>query len=132
MKLGLEDINEYIQDLYDIKLHYYKDGGKFWVIEKNKELVGMGGVKIYEENVAELKKFRVAKNYRRHGLGQKILNECEKVCRDLKIKTIKLDTTDRFTAALKMYEKNGYQICDKKDMNLLGAKFIQYFLQKLI
>ena len=132
MKLELEVINEYIKDLYVIRQHYYKDGGKFFVVVIDNELIGMGGVKIHVDAIAELKKFRIAKNYRGRGLGQKILNECERICKELKIEKIILDTTDRFKAALKMYEKNGYEIQGKKDMDLLGAKFTQYYLHKWI
>ncbi|NHI93919.1 MAG: GNAT family N-acetyltransferase [Candidatus Lokiarchaeota archaeon] len=130
MNFELKDTNEYIEDLFDINAHYYKEGGKFWVIEIDNELIGMGGVKILKYNEAELKKFRISKNFRRLGLGRKILEEAEKVCKELKIIRIKLDTTDRFKEALKMYEKYGYKIFEKKNMNLWGAKFTQFFLHK--
>jgi len=129
-----EDIfNAFVADILNIKKAFYKTGGKYWVVEKDDEILAMGGVRFLKNNVAELKNFRVNKHYRGMGLGKKILEVSEEYCRSKKVSKIILDTTERFTTAIKMYESHGYVIDEKKEMELLGVKYMQLnFYKNLI
>jgi len=123
---------EFIKDILNIRKTFYNNGGKFWVFEKNNEIIAMGGVRLLENSIAELKNFRVNKEYRGIGLGNMLLEESEKFCKMKNISKIILDTTERFTTAIKMYETHGYVIAEEKEMELLGVKYIQLNFHKFL
>ena len=130
MMIQEEFFNAYVKDVLNIKRYFYKTGGKYWVCEKDDEIIAMGGVRLLKNNVAELKNFRVHEDHRGQGLGKKILEACENFCREVKVSKIILDTTDRFTTAIQMYRSQGYVIDEEKEMELLGVKYIQLNFHK--
>jgi putative acetyltransferase len=95
-------------DIYQIDASYLQKGGKFWVAEVDAEIVGFGGFRLLDANSVEIKRVRIARTHRAKGLGTAIVRHIESYCRATKIKTIKVDTDDRFDAAISMYTNLGY------------------------
>ena len=47
---------------------------KFWSLWENNKLVGCGALKFLDKNHGEFKSIRVADNFRKSGVGKKIIN----------------------------------------------------------
>jgi len=100
-------------DLHHIEDVYLQDG-EFIVGLVEGELVGMGALKRTSVERAEIKRMRVHPNCQRQGLGQQVLTYLENRAKDLGVKILHLDTTDKQEAAQSLYLKNGYQEVERK------------------
>ena len=47
---------------------------KFWSLWENNEIIGCGALKFLEKGHGEFKSIRVADNFRKKGIGEKIIN----------------------------------------------------------
>ena len=72
--------------------------------------VGCGCFKILENDTVELKRMFVDEGHRFKGIGVAILNELENWAREIGFNSIVLETGIFQPEAIKLYEKNGYQI----------------------
>ena len=78
------------------------------LILNNREVIGCGSFKKYEESIAEIKRVFVKKEERHKGIGQIIINEIEKVTRKKGYKELLLETNVKLKPAQNMYEKLGF------------------------
>ncbi|MFW9995954.1 MAG: GNAT family N-acetyltransferase [Candidatus Odinarchaeota archaeon] len=99
-----------VSELEDTHNSYIQEGGKFWVIESKGKIIGLVGIRIVDENTAELINMRVKKDYRGQGLGKKLLAKAEKYCRNTGRQKIILHTAKRLVIARKMYESYGFKL----------------------
>ncbi len=83
------------------------DGGLF-IAFKNEAAVGVGGIKRFSNTECEVKRMFVQPAGRGLGIGKLLLTDCIELARQLKYKTIKLDTADFMQAAIKLYVENGF------------------------
>ncbi|MFX0092254.1 MAG: GNAT family N-acetyltransferase [Candidatus Hodarchaeota archaeon] len=118
-------------DLHNVHSSYSKNKGKFWVIDHNNEIIGMVGIVLLEDTIAELKRMRVKSTYRGQGLGKKLLTTAENYCRGLGITEIVLSTAKRLKIARKLYESNDYELYDQKEL-LLPFRFTILFYRKYL
>jgi GNAT superfamily N-acetyltransferase len=95
-------------DIDDIEGVYLNDGGGFWVIERDGEVLGYGGVLRIDGATARLRRFRVRSDWRRHGLASALLEQAEGFCRERDYLRITLGTTDLQEPAQALYRKHGY------------------------
>ncbi len=89
---------------------------KFWVIDNQGEIVGFVGIQVVGESTAELIRMRVKRNFRRQGLGRKLLLTAENYCREINMRRIELYTAKRLEIARRMYEKNGYKLYSEQEI----------------
>ncbi len=93
---------------------YQNEGSKFYVIENevSKNLLGCGGIahlKGAEDDVCELQKMYFLSELRGLGMGQRLLDICIGIAKNLGYANCYLETTDRMKAANKLYQKNGFK-----------------------
>jgi GNAT superfamily N-acetyltransferase len=98
----------------DIYHSYTQKDRKFWVIDLKGETIGMVGMIIVDENTAELIRMRVKGEYRRKGLGKKLLSKVEEYCTTTGKKRIILHTAKRLEIARKMYERWGFNLYNEQ------------------
>ncbi|CBZ49097.1 acetyltransferase, GNAT family [Streptococcus gallolyticus subsp. gallolyticus ATCC BAA-2069] len=104
-------------DLLDIENSYQKQGGQFWVaINERKEVLGCIGLVALEQDNVALKKMFVSKNYRKAGLGKKLLKAFVAYCQKEQKKAIFLGTTTDFEAAQHFYRKFGFQSIESSNL----------------
>jgi GNAT superfamily N-acetyltransferase len=115
-------------DLKRIEETYLGPGCNFWVIEDRSRLIAMTAVQRIDDSTAQLKRMRVARDRRRMGLGQALLDAAEQFCRSHGYRRIVLDTTDRQQAARRLYEKNGY---GRTGERRLGEMLMIYYEKRL-
>lgn len=97
-------------DLKDIPDFYQSGAGGFWVAKLNGDIVGTIGLKDIGEGQGALRKMFVAEQARGKELGvaAKLLGHLLDEARRNGIVQIYLGTTDKFLAAHRFYEKNGF------------------------
>ncbi|MBB4227902.1 GNAT family N-acetyltransferase [Rhizobium mongolense] len=105
-------------DLQVIPDFYQSGKGQFWVAELDGVIVGTIGLKDIGNNRAALRKMFVAAPVRgpRHGVAAKLLDTLFTHAKAHGIHEIFLGTTDRFLAAHRFYEKNGFTEIKRSDL----------------
>ena len=71
-------------------------------------LVGIGAVKLFDE-YAEIKRMFVMDSHRGLGIAKKILSELEMYAKQQNRNTVKLETGQKQTSAIRLYEQCGYK-----------------------
>lgn len=116
---------------------YYRSGkGQFWVAVWNGAIVGTLGLKDIGNNQAALRKMFVAAAVRgsEHGVAARLLDRLFAHARETGLTDIFLGTTDKFVAAHRFYEKNGFSEIAKADLPrsfplmAVDSKFYRYKL----
>ncbi|MFO0598208.1 MAG: GNAT family N-acetyltransferase [Myxococcaceae bacterium] len=87
---------------------YTNDGGAFFVALDGPTLVGTAGVALIEPGVFELRKMYLSPSTRGKGVGQQLLDACLTHVRQQQGARVVLDTTEKMTAAIAFYERNGF------------------------
>ncbi|MDH2347195.1 GNAT family N-acetyltransferase [Bradyrhizobium sp. SSUT77] len=95
-------------DLRNIGEVYIGSGGDFVVAHIGPRLAAMGGLKRFDDDVAELKRMRVDPVFQRRGFGRRVLRELESRAVALGFEWIMLDTTTIQVGAQRLYETTGY------------------------
>jgi len=103
-------------DLKSIPSFYQKDNGNFWVAIIENKIVGTIALLDIGNSRGALRKMFVHKDFRgkEYGIGQALLNTLLEWARQNNFKEILLGTTEKFIAAQRFYEKNGFSEIDKQ------------------
>ncbi|MFR2533856.1 MAG: GNAT family N-acetyltransferase [Clostridia bacterium] len=91
-------------DLDNIEV-YYKSN--FWLAIDNGKIIGSIGLLVKDE-VGEIKRVYVSKDYRRKGIGTLLYNKLEQISKNMKIKELQLSVGINLENAHHFYEKIGY------------------------
>ncbi len=113
-------------DIDDIAGVYMKrPENHFWVVQiDGGEVVGMLGVQHHEKGVAEIRRLRVAKGFRRRGIGAALLDTALRFCQARGDVKVTLDTVMNREIALKIFEKFHFKQQNSKH---IGQKDVIYF-----
>jgi putative acetyltransferase len=100
------------RDVLEVEKYYFACGGEFWVIENRGEIIGTSAY--YPdphrgENAVEIRKMYLSTQARGQGLGKYLLEELERSILAHGYQEIWIETASVLTAAVKLYEANGYQ-----------------------
>lgn len=80
-------------------------------IEYNNQLAGMGGL-IFFSDYAEITRMFVKDEFKGNGFGKALLKELELIAQSKKLKALKLETNANFKAAVQLYYKMGFNVCE--------------------
>ncbi|ALZ75284.1 GNAT family N-acetyltransferase [Rheinheimera sp. F8] len=105
-------------DLLDIPGFYQRNCGNFWVAIHGEHVVGTIGLLDIGNQQAALRKMFVAAAYRgaEQGVAKQLLDELLVWSAKQGIADILLGTTDKFVAAHRFYEKNGFAEVQKSSL----------------
>lgn len=103
-------------DLSDIDGFYRAGPGGFWVAEANGRIVGTIALKDIGTGQGALRKMFVAASHRGLGVADALLQTLVAHAADNGFHAILLGTTDRFVAAHRFYEKNGFTAIAVEDL----------------
>jgi putative acetyltransferase len=84
---------------------------KYFIVEKENEIVGGGGIfptEGLDNNTCEFVKMYLAKHARGIGLGKLIISKCLAVAKELGFNKVYLETMPELKQALGIYEKFGF------------------------
>ncbi len=97
---------------------------KFWSLWEDDKLIGCGALKFLERNHGEFKSIRVANEFRKKGVGSRIINHLIEDAKKLKITKLSIETGagEFFLPARNLFSKFGFKDCPpfahyKKDPN---------------
>ena len=109
-EFGIDITADAQPDLRVIPDFYQSGKGEFWVAVKDGAIVGTLGLKDIGNHQAALRKMFVAAEVRgrEHGVAALLLDRMFAHARDACLTDIFLGTTDKFVAAHRFYEKNGF------------------------
>ena len=84
---------------------------KFWSLWENNKLIGCGALKFLEKNHGEFKSIRVADEFRKNGIGERIINHLIEEAKKLKITKLSIETGagEFFAPARKLFNKFGFK-----------------------
>jgi len=86
---------------------------KFWSLWENNKLIGCGALKFLEKNHGEFKSIRVADEFRKRGIGQRIINHLIEEAKKLNISKLSIETGagNFFLPARNLFSKFGFEKC---------------------
>ena len=105
-------------DLNQIPDFYQTGNGNFWVAIIDKSVVGTISLLDIGNSKGALRKMFVDKRFRgkQYAVGQTLLNTLFDWAGKREVAEIFLGTTEKFIAAQKFYEKNGFKEIEKKSL----------------
>lgn len=105
-------------DLKDIAGFYQKGHGNFWVAVDGGKVVGTISLLDIGNAQVALRKMFVAASHRgkEHGTAARLLEGAIAWARAQGVRQIYLGTTDKFLAAHRFYEKNGFRLIEKSTL----------------
>lgn len=116
-------------DLDNIQAVYMKPGNHFWVAEApGGKIVGMVGVQNYEFGSGEIRRLRVDPNFRRRGIGTRLVETAVQFCEQHNYLKITLDTFMDREPAIRLFEKFHFRHFRTRRV---AEKELMYFLLDL-
>ena len=88
----------------------------YYVVEANGKIVGGGGIKQLnagENIICELQKMYFHPDARGKGYGKLLFDKCIQAAKDFDFEYCYLESHSELKAAIKLYEKNGFEYLDK-------------------
>jgi GNAT superfamily N-acetyltransferase len=96
-------------DIHDIPNAYMKDGGNFWLVVENDEVIGTIGLMNYGNGRGYLKRMYVDERKREQGIGLRLLQTLLAFARERGYRELYLGTTEKMVAAVRFYKKHGFE-----------------------
>ena len=111
-----ESIHE-LQDMDDIQMSYFDNGGTFLGMFKDGEMICTGALRRIEYETCELKRLWLLNEYHGQGLGYRMLQELLSIARSMAYKRVRLETDPiAQSRALTFYKQAGfYEIASYSD-----------------
>lgn len=96
----------------------------FWVADSNGQVVGMVGVQSHEDGVGEIRRLRVRKDHRQHGIGLALMETSLKFCVEKQYLKVMLNTYMEREPALALFARFGFRHLRTRE---LGRRALMYF-----
>ena len=115
------------RDLADIPAAYQRDGGGFWMVRDGEggPVIGTVALRRLGDDVAELKRFYVREAWQGRGLGKSLLETTIARAREQGIGRIRLDTTAKSAAAIRLFERRGFTAIGRYNDDPHAALFFE-------
>jgi GNAT superfamily N-acetyltransferase len=99
---GPPSVEDYVKAHLDKFTSIKPPNGIIYIIETDKNVVGMGALKELGEGIGEIKRMYIRPEYRGRGLGKKLLKKLIEKAKEFGYATLRLDTAD-FMMLLKAF-----------------------------
>jgi len=105
-------------DLLNIESNYFKTGGRFWGIIHNGEVIATIALILNGHRAGTVRKMFVKQAFRGKelNLAQQLLETLIAYAIDCQIDNLYLGTIERFKAAIRFYERNGFERVDVSEL----------------
>jgi putative acetyltransferase len=124
-------VDEEAPELRAIASNHARQGGRFWVTERNGHLVGCAGlVRAEQGGAVEMKKLYVARDFRQNGLGARLCSLVEVEAMSRAVATVELWSDTRFKDAHRLYERRGYARGPQTRELHDAGKSVEYYYRK--
>jgi len=106
---------------------------RFWVAVASEQasgpgeqIIGMIGVVATKTDVAEMRRLRVTPHFRRQGIAARLLRAALAHCRDQGFLKVLLDARLEETAAIQLFEREGFQFSRNRETS--GVQIREFYL----
>jgi putative acetyltransferase len=125
------DVDGELPELRRIASYFGEHNGRFWVAERDGQLIGsIGFSPASDPSGIELKKLYVAAEARKTGLGAQLVALVEDEARRRSARFIDLWSDTRFTTAHAFYEKRGWMRGPKTRELFDRSATVEYYFRK--
>ena len=104
---------------------YFSGKAGFFVACSGSDLAGCVALREMNSESAEIKRLYVRPGLRGQGIAQKLLEAAEAFAKSSGYHAIYLDTASDMHAAARLYERNGYQSCERYNDNPQATIFMR-------
>ncbi|SDI31365.1 bifunctional helix-turn-helix transcriptional regulator/GNAT family N-acetyltransferase [Desulfosporosinus hippei] len=112
--------------IFDLFNNYNVEKDRFWFAEANGEIIGAIAIVGQSASRAQLRWFILHPLFRGIGLGNTLVNEAMKYCKEKGYKQVFLVTTDDQEIAIKMYTKIGFRKVAEHENKVWGKNLIEH------
>ena len=115
-------------DIENLQDAYFSDDGEsaFWVADTDSTVIGMIGVQNTSEGEAEIRRLRVREDFRRRGVGAKLMEQALTFCRHHGYLKVTLDVRIERGPAIALFEKFGFQLTRTREIN--GRRMLDFYV----
>jgi len=115
-------------DIENLRAGYFSDDGQsgFWVACHEGRIIGMIGVQRTSNNVGEMRRLRVHSDYRRRGVGTRLMEHAMQFCQQQGYLKVVLDVRVEREPAIKLFEKFGFSLSRSREVD--GRKMLDFYL----
>ncbi len=111
---------------------YAQPAGGYIYLKKENEIIGGVAFRNFETSVCEMKRLFVYPEFQRMGFGKKLSEAIIKLAKEQGYKKMRLDTIEKLTTAIKIYQDLGfYEIDPYRENPDATAKFMELNLEEL-
>jgi len=98
---------------------------RLWIAEQEGRIVGCVAIAAVSQREAQLRWYLVVPEYRRHGLGRRLLTEAIGFSRQQGYETVFLWTVSSLTAAARQYCAAGFRKTEEKPGRMWGTDLVE-------
>lgn len=115
-------------DIENLADAYFSDEGQsaLWVADYRDEIVGMVGVQKTSDHQAEVRRLRVRENFRRRGVGAKLMEQALAFCQHHGYLKVILDVRIERGPAISLFEKFGFKLARTRELD--GRKMLDFYV----
>ncbi len=115
-------------DMENIAEAYFSDEGQsaLWVADYDQTVIGMIGVQKTSDHGAEIRRLRVRSDYRRQGVGARLMEQALAFCLHHSYLKVSLDVRIERGPAIALFEKFGFQLNRTREVN--GRRLLDFYL----
>lgn len=100
-----------LSDMDDIQKSYFENDGIFFVMTKDEEIVGTGAIRRHADDICELKRLWLLREYQGKGLGYRMIQELLAFARSAGYRRIRLETDSVYQKrAVEFYKRIGFHV----------------------
>lgn len=118
-----------MSDIDDVRSHYLDNKGTFLVLVDDDKVVGSGGIRHLNDDICELKRMWLLKDYRGKGFGKKMAQMLLDFAKKAGYKKVRLDCGDeqKQAQAVNLYKQFGFYVIERYNDSLCTV-----FMEKII
>jgi ribosomal protein S18 acetylase RimI-like enzyme len=102
----------------------------FWCMLDGEKIIGTVALKKLNDKECELKGLYLFKKYHGNKLGYRLTKTAVDFAREQGFSLVKLDTMSAYERALRLYEKMGFQRCERYNSNERANIFMELYLER--
>jgi ribosomal protein S18 acetylase RimI-like enzyme len=115
-------------DIDNIVEAYFSDSGQsgLWVADCGSGVIGMVGVQKTSDNEAEIRRLRVHADYRRRGVGTRLMEQALSFCRQQSYLKVILELHIERGPAISLFRRFGFRLNRMREVG--GRKMLDFYL----
>ncbi|MBD0262026.1 MAG: GNAT family N-acetyltransferase [Tolypothrix sp. Co-bin9] len=118
-----------MSDIDDVRSHYLDNKGTFLVLVDDDKVVGCGGIRRLNDDICELKRMWLLKDYRGQGFGKKMAQMLLDFAKKAGYKKVRLDCGDeqKQAQAVNLYKQLGFYVIERYNDSICTV-----FMEKIL